>query len=763
MFLRNKGFFILILSIGVVLTLFIGVNAQQQEGARKIVTDVRIENNKIISTQTILSKIKTKPNTVFTQEFINEDLKRLYSTDYFSDVSVDIEEFKDGIAVTFIVTEKPVLSEIIFEGNKSINTKRLNSFLAIKTGETLDMRILKNDLDKVEEYYGKKGFHKVKIDYEIDVNEVTNEAILYILIEEGIRYRIARIFVKGNKSISAKEILKSMKTRRDTLLTSGFFKEEVFERDLERIKALYLVRGYSDVKIDPQLDYNPDQKKMYITLLIDEGKQYKVGTVKIFGNHLFTEKDIRKVLEMKEEDIFNQLSSEEDCASISALYFDKGYIFAHIRPQTVFNEKTQKIDITYSIAEGELAYIDKVIIRGNDKTKDVVIRRELRFTPGEPFDGKKLQRSKERIYNLGFFEEVTYDIEPGSAPDKKNLIVNVKETKTGEFSFGAGYSTVDRFVAFIQVTQRNFDITNWPTFTGAGQELTIKADFGTKRQDYVLNFTEPWIFGYPLSCGLDGYRTFRGTWEDFDERRTGGDIRFGKEFTENTIGNLMYKFEQVEISNLTPDVGIDVIQEEGTHPLSRILLGFRNDVRDNRYFPSKGHVINGSAQCAGTFLGGYSNYFKIEAEGRKYFTHFEKLILELRLGMGFAEELHGSTTVPIYERFFLGGPNTIRGYKFHHVGPKDAAGHPIGGKVMLMGSAEYTFPLIAHLRGAVFFDGGNVWKDINEFGSTFKTSVGAGVRVKTPLGPVKIDYGYGLNYDPGDKRGRWEFNMSREF
>jgi outer membrane protein insertion porin family len=755
-----KGFLgnLLILFISVFI-IYISASAENEE---KLVTDVRIENNKTISTQTILSKIKTRPGTIFSQEIINEDLKRLYATDYFTDVSVDIKEFNGGYVVTFKVREKPVLSEIIFEGNKSISTERLKALLTVEVGKTLDMRILKDNLDKARKLYEKKGFHKVKIDYEIDVNEITNEAILYILVEEGIRYRIARIFVKGNRAISTKEILRSMKTRRDTLLTSGFFKEEAFEQDLERIKSLYLKRGYSDVKIDPQLDYNASKKIMYITLLIDEGKQYRVGKIEISGNEKFASEDIRKTLKMNEGDTFSQVSLEEDASSISGFYFERGFIFAQVKPEAVFNEKTQKIDITYYIQEGELAYIDKVIIRGNDKTKDIVIRRELRFAPGEPFDGKKLQRSKERLYNLGFFEEVTYDTEPSLEPNKKNLVVNVKETKTGEFSFGAGYSSLDKFIGFVQIAQRNFDIANPPTFTGDGQELKLKASFGTERENYLLSFTEPWIFDYPLSFGFDGFRTFR-SWEDFDLERTGGDIRFSKEFTDYTKGDLMYKFEEVNMSSVGVDVSSEIRDEEGAHNLSRLLLGLRNDTRDNTYFPTKGHILSSSLEYAGTFLGGDKDYFKIEGEGRQYFTHFKKFVLELRLRVGFTEELSSSSNIPVYECFYLGGPETIRGYRWNHVSPKDAAGNPIGGKSMLVANAEYTFPIITNIRGAIFYDAGNAWREIDDFGSDFKSAVGVGVRVKTPLGPIKVDYGYGLDYDPGEQKGRFHFSMSRSF
>lgn len=734
---------------------------QQQEDS-KIITDVHIKNNKTISTQIILSKIKTKPNTPFTQELINEDLKRLYATDYFTDVSVEVDNSKGGYEVTFVVTEKPVLAEIIFKGNKNINVKALSAFLTVEKGKTLDMRTLKSNLDKIKNFYEKKGFHKAAIDYKIDVNKTTNGAVLSILIEEGVRYRIACIFVKGNAHISNKEILKLMKTKQDTLLTAGFFKKEVFEQDLERIKAFYLKKGYSDIKIDSQIDYEHGRKSMYITLLVDEGRQYRVGDIKITDNKIADNRDIFKTLAMKEGDIFNQVSLEEDVSNISAFYFEKGYIFVQIKPAATFDETTQKINVDYKIEEGDLAYIDKVVIKGNFKTKDVVVRRELRFVPGDAFDGKKLQRSKERLYNLGFFEEITYDIAPAVEPNKKDLIVNVKEAKTGEFSFGAGYSSIDKLIGFVQIAQKNFDIANPPGFTGDGQELKLRASFGTERKNYLLSFTEPWFLDYPVSFGFDGYNTFRGE-EDYDVERTGGDIRLGKEFTDYTKGDLMYKLEEVRVSNIGRDVSSDIRDEEGTSRLSTLMLGLRNDTRDSIYLPSRGHLLGSSVEYAGTFLGGNKEYFKIQGEGTKYVSYFKNFILELHLAVGFIEELGSTSKVPVYERFYLGGPDTVRGYTWRHVSPKDNAGNPVGGKAMAAANVEYSFPLVTNLRGAVFYDSGNAWESFNEFGSSFKSSVGAGVRVRTPLGPIKVDYGYGLDYDKGEKKGKLHFSMSREF
>jgi outer membrane protein insertion porin family len=454
------------------------------------------------------------------------------------------------------------------------------------------------------------------------------------------------------------------------------------------------------------------------------------------------------------------------------VYFDRGYIFAKVQEITSLNPQTEKVDINYKIAENEIAYVNKIKIRGNVKTKDVVIRRELRIYPQDRFDGEKLRRSKERLRNLGFFEEVSYDTQDTDRPNYKDLIVEVKEAKTGIFSFGGGYSTIDEFVGFIEIEQRNFDWRNFPYFTGDGQDLKLRTQWGSVHNSYNLSFTEPWIFDYPLSFGFDAYKLSHDRESDvgygYNEDRTGGDLRLAKELSEYVKGSLMYRFDQIEISDVSSSASSDLKKEEGKNSISSVEFGVAYDSRDNIFNPSKGVIYDSRLEVAGGLFGADKDFWKLQTRASKYFPLFRGSVLELRARVGLADAFGNSTELPIYERFFAGGAYTIRGYEERMVGPIDAASQdPLGGESMLVVNLEYTYPVFNLLKLAVFCDTGNVWRKLSDIaGGDFKSALGVGLRIKTPMGPVRLDFGIPLNKQPGEEarsNGRVHFSMGYGF
>lgn len=743
-------------------------STQMQQELKKVKT-VEVRQNKTVSTQTIISKIRTSPGEVFSREILNEDIKRLYSLGYFTDVSVDVQEYKDGLKVIFIITEKSIIKQVLFSGNRSIRDKKLQEIVKSKVGEFLDNRQLKDDVTEIYRLYEKKGFHLANIDSDISIDTSTNKATVTFKIDEGVKSKVKTITITGNKSFRTGKLLKLIKTKRAGLFSAGFFKKDVVDEDIERLKIFYEDNGFINVKITPHTEYTKDNRFINISIEIEEGNKYQVGDIRIKGNKVFSVEEIFSKLKMKTGSIFSRNALKKDEQNVHDLYFEKGYIFADARADTLLNEKTENIDISYNIIEGEVCYVDKIIIKGNTKTKDVVIRRELRIFPGDQFDGVKLRRSKEKLYNLGFFEEISYDIEEGSSPTKKNLVVTVKETKTGEFSFGGGYSSIDRLVGFIEIAQNNFDIMNFPNFTGAGQSLKVRAELGRTRKDYLISFTEPWIFDRPILFGFDLYRTthYRSGTSGFsyDEQRTGGDMRLGKAFGEFNRGDLTYRLEEVKISDVPTNASADFKAEEGTNTVSSLMCQVSRDTRDSVFNPTRGYTGYFSTEIAGGPFGADKDFIKNLAGVSVYFTHFEDFVLELKLRGGTVDTFSDAPKVPIYERFFAGGANTIRGYKERKIGPKDISGEPIGGESMIIANVEYTFPLFEYIKGAAFYDVGNVWEKLSDIGSgDYKSGTGLGVRIKTPIGPVRLDYGFPLDEPPGEKKkGRFYFSMSRGF
>jgi len=763
-FLKNtvKTSFILTFCILTSVLFLNPVLSQEQDPDEIRVTDIQIIGQKAVSTQTILIQLKTKTGTAFNQSVLSQDLKRLYATGYFSDINVEVQDQENGKKVIFTVREKPVLTEITIQGNKALKEDDLRSQISSNVKDFLDSQQIKEDISIIKKSYIRKGYSQAKIDSQIDINEPTNQATCTITINEGPRVRVEKITVKGNRAFKTKKILKWMSTRRNTLLTSGFFKQEVFDQDLEKIEYFYKDQGYLDATIKHDFEYN--RKKMYITLTIEEGHQYLTGDISIKGNKLYPDSELSTQLELKTGDIFSDIAVRQQAYKVQEYYFERGYIETRVGFNHILNSQTGKLDVIFSVKEGGLFYVNRIDIQGNLKTRDVVIRRELRILPGERFDGTKIQRSRERLYNLGFFEEVNFDTKPSEKPDRKDMVVKVKETKTGEFSFGAGYSSIDHIIGFLQVTQKNFDWRNYPTFTGDGQKLRFRAEFGSRRKDYELSFTEPWIFNRPISFGFDLYsRTSQR--RDYDETRRGGDIRLGKALGEYTRIDGMYKAEQVKIFDVASDAVSDVRLEEGTNIISSTTISLTRDTRDNVFNPVKGSLKRSSLQLAGGPFFGDKDFAKIDLLTSWYYNILKKTVLELKLRGGYVENYGDTERVPIYERFFAGGATTIRGYEDQYIGPIQN-GDPVGGKTMLLGNLEYTIPLVKNLKTALFYDTGYVWSKPSDIDpSDVRSSIGAGIRIKTPIGPVKLDYGYGLDYTSDDKdhNGRFHFSMSHGF
>ncbi len=755
--------------------------------ALKNVTAMEVVGNKSISTNVIISKMKTRIGSAYQENIVSDDLKRLYLLGFFSDIKIDTQDYKDGLKVIINVVERPIIEKITFSGMNLITLKddKLKQQLKSRETQYLDYPSLAEDARILKKMYEKMGYSQAEITYKVDLDAEKNKAKIEFSIVEGRKVRIKDIIIAGNKTFSSGRVLKLLKTKRAWFFNAGVLKDEVLTEDIARIKSFYQREGFTDVTVD--YGVKPDAKKPYllfIAIKITEGKKYLVGSVIVKGNKEITEKEIlSRLTDCVPGKVFSQEAMKKDITNVQGLYFDRGYISAQVQESTIVNAESGRVDITYAIAENQVVYVDKIKIRGNIKTKDLVIRRELRIHPGEKFDGEKLRRSKERLTNLGYFDEVSYDTEEAGEPDKKNLVVDVKETKTGSFSFGGGYSTVDQFIGFVEVEQKNFDWKNWPYFTGAGQNLKVRASIGNLSQGYELSFTEPWMFDYPVSFGFDLYRRTHKRNTDvgygYDETVTGGDLRLGKELSEYLRGDLMYRLDQLDIKNPSSDASADLTAEVGKNSISVISPSLTYDSRDNVFDTRKGDLFTASFDFAGGPAGGDKNYTKFFARASHYFPMPRGAVLEVRGRLGLAEPYGSTKKIPIYERFFAGGAYTIRGYEERKVGPVDPKSKdPLGGASMAVGNIEYTYPLFSFLKVAAFYDVGNVWEKMGDIFSNkdangvsdsggLKSGFGLGLRIKTPIGPIMLDYGIPLDKEPGEsskkKGGRFHFSASHGF
>jgi len=751
----------------------------------EIVTTIEIKGNKSISSNVVISKMKTKVGASYQENVASDDLKRLYLLGFFEDIKMDTESHKGGVKVIVTVVERPIIEKITFSGITHITMKdeKLKDSLKSKEGQYLDYPNLAEDIQTFKKMYDKMGYSRAEIIYKVDIDKETNKAKVNFDAVEGKKMRIGAITIEGNKAFSDSKILRLIKTKKAWLFNAGVLKEEVLGEDMDRIKAFYRKNGFIDAVVDYEVTSDDKKSMYYIIITVEEGKKFLVGSVTIAGNKDISEKEIlARIQEATPDKVYNPDAVRVDAANVQGLYFDRGYISAQVEDSTSVDPATNRVNITYNIIENEVTYVDKIMIVGNVKTKDVVVRRELRIKPGERFDGEKLRRSKERLQNLGFFEDVSYDTKDTDTANKKDLVVDVKEAKTGAFSFGGGYSTVDQFVGFVEVEQKNFDWKNFPYFTGAGQNLKFRASFGSTTDGFDLSFTEPWLFDYPVSFGFDGYKRKHDRDTDvgygYDEDITGGDIRLGREFSEYISGNMAYRYETIKIGNISDDATNDLRDEVGTNGISSMEWALSFDSRNNVFDTTKGNLFTGGLTLAGGPFGGDKDFWKFAGRASHYFPLVNNSVLEIRGRVGLADPYSNTKKIPIYERFFAGGADTIRGYHERGIGPVDPVSKdPLGGDSFFVGNIEYTYPLFDFLKVAAFYDVGNVWQKMGDIFSGSDTSdplntgglksgIGFGVRIKTPIGPIKLDYGIPMNKEPGEDSigsGRFHFSMSQGF
>lgn len=724
-----------------------------------IVGKINITGNKRMDTDAIIVKIKTKVGSAFDGEQIRNDIKAIYDTGYFDDIVVDLADTAIGKELTFILKEKPIIKRITITGNKELTEEKLKESITIKTNTTLNRIILKENAEKIKALYANEGYYLAKVEPVVNVEKGV-EAQVNFQIDEGEKVRIKKIVIIGNKKMAEKQIKNAMNTSEAGFFSfftkSGVYQEHLFQNDLNLIMGLYFDNGYIQANItDSNITLSSDKKWLYITIAVSEGEQFKVAKMDIQGDILKTKKDIMENVKTKSGNVFSRKIVGQDITKIGDMYGDEGYANADVNPVTKVNTEDKTVDITFDIHKGEPVYIEKVNITGNTVTRDKVIRREVEVEEGKLYSSTGMKRSRSNLKRLGYFEDVAITTQPGSAENKMVVDVNVKERPTGSFSVGAGYSSSDNFIATASVTQKNL--------FGTGKQLDLSATLSGSSQKYNLSLTEPWLFDKPISAGIDIFKTSR-EYTDFTRDSNGFDIRFGFPlYKRDTRGYLTYKLENVEVTDIATDASELIKAQEGENLISSITVAARRDTRDDAFFPSEGSTLLFSLEFAGEPIGGDVNFVKYVFEGIKYFSMPWETVIAARGVVGFLQG-HSGKEAPIYERFFLGGINSIRGFETRSVGPRDPeTNEVIGGDSEAFVNIEYIFPLFPEqkVKGLVFFDTGNAWD--GEFLSDLRYSAGLGVRWHSPFGPLRFEWGYNLDKKDDEEASQFEFSIGAGF
>lgn len=708
-----------------------------------IVTAIEVRGNVRVATLIILAQLKTKVGEEHSPAIIRDDIGRLFALGYFRDIKIEELPYEEGRKIIFIVTEKPAIREINLKGTKALRKGSVREILTLKTGDIFSERLLKEDVDRIITLYREKGHHLVEV--KTDVRRIADEIVVDFIINEGVAARVRKIEIKGNELVSERKIKRVMATRVHRFLQAGVFRDDLFKDDSLRIITLYRDEGFLQARIvDTEIRFENKGRWAYLTIEVEEGHRFSTGEVAIYGNLLFSDEELMGLLQLRTNDTFSPAGLSRDRGRIESRYAEHGHIFARAEIEIRLDEERKEVNIIYHITEGALIHVEKIDIRGNKTTRDDVIRRELTIKPGDVFNRSEVERSRLRVHGLGFFYMVNWWTTEGSATDRKNLIFEVEERKTGTLLFGISYGG-GGLGGMISVSQDNFDITNPPTFTGGGQKMKLEADIGRKRTRYNLSFTEPWLFDRPMLFGFDIHSATRD-WTFHTEERVGWQLRLGHSLGEFLYGTVAYKHEDVTIADVKAGAPPHILATKGTFTTNSLILGLVDDQRNMPVHPTSGHRSSITAEIAGGMLGGNVEFNKYTGETRWFFTPFEeleRLVLDLRLRGGFVTD-----DAPFFERFFLGGVHTVRGYPERGLGPVDGTGEPLGGDEMLIFNAELTYPLVRDIRLAAFLDAGYLRAE--NHGSFSGIGIGVGLGLNTPIGPVRLDYGYSIERERGE-------------
>ncbi len=752
-----------------------------------------------VSEQVVRANMVLREDTDLDEALIDRDIRSLYKTGIFEFIEVKREQLA-GNTVNLVVevTPKFRILTVSYEGNKAVKSRRLAKEIKTVANGPLDERQIKEDAQKIYEYYQKHGYNQAQATYTIDRNRTTGFSVVTFKVREGARVKIAAVNFVGNDHVTAKRLRKEMETKKwhmfSWLMGNGRLKDDEFDTDLGKLRDYYQEQGYLDAEIAEDkvtFDY-PKPDKLVITIRVVEGRQYRLGEISFSGNKIFPERLLRLLPREHRGVVFTPSKLDKDTESIEDFYNRGGYLQTRVRLVRKPNLQTGNIDVEYQINESEQFQVESIKIEGNTKTKSVVILRELVLGPGDIFDGVRMKISKLRLENTRFFEDpVNVTDESTNIPGRRTLKISVKEARTGNLTFGAGFSSLERAVVFAEVTQSNFDLFNRRSFfQGDGQKFRLKFQIGSQSSELLMAFEEPYLFERELALGFQLYRTtseYNSAY--YAEIRTGGEVYLRKRLFNWLESRLSYTYEIVDIANVNVNAPPSIQFLEGKTTTSRIGLSFIQDTRDKIINTTRGHRADLELSLAGGPLQGDNNYYKIEFRGSKFFpvAELQEQVLSVIGRIGVVESFGASdkpltrsiitgrdpttglpiTTpitfipgVPFYDRFFLGGPQDLRGYEYRKVGPKDASGEPIGGKTYGFFSLEYSFDIVKPVRAAVFYDAGFVNVAAYDFSPLdYNDNFGVGLRLFVAGAPLSLDFGIPLKHDRFNKKGN-QFNFS---
>lgn len=731
------------------------------------------------------ANVQSRKGGHYSERAVNDDIKRLHAMGMFSDVVSETRKTPDGkIDIIFKLLPKPVVTEIRFVGNKKYPEKKLLEEIQIVPNVPLNDLALRNSADALRKFYQSKGLNDAIIEPVFEKIDDHHIRIVF-KIKENLRIRVGKVDFQTAKGEEVKvyepsELRDSIANRQSFLshpwfswmFDYGLLNRDELNRDKIRLREKYWKKGYLDFRVlDVKLTEDPGNPEiMNVVFLVEEGEPYKIGKVSFSGPERFKPEELVQLIPLKTGETYSSDTERASMDLIDHKYSRLGYADFGIRPMLSPNYKTHTVDVNFDVKEGPLYRINDIFISGNRYTKDYVIRRELPIIPGDPVDKNMVKLSRDRLMGMGYFNSVdAVSIRSENGPaDTKDIDIRVDEKRFIDARIGATWSDSDSLSGMLEITHKNMDILDpWNYFTGGGQRMRLLALMGLERYNFELDFTEPWLFGIPLRWDVSAY--FRNVeYDDWEERRIGFTTSLTKRiFDDFTTISGGYTFEQVRVHHMDKDMSEIFQSEKGDEYVGRLHLSLERDTRNSAMDPTSGYSISGLASITSKIFGASNNYMRLELKGTYHYAFFNDwFVLSLGGKVGFLSSIGTDERVPIFERYFLGGGDSVRGFPYRSIGPEDRNHDNYGGQTMYIFSAELSHPIYSIVRGAFFADIGDAGPDRFKF-NTVNIGVGYGLRVKLPSinAPIRLDLAFPVlnNQDGVSNSLRFHFNMGASF
>ncbi len=742
--------------------------ARTAHAASRVIQDIVVQGTDRVSEKTIFATIKSQKGLIYDASIVRADVKALYDLGYFSDVVVEMDEKPGGVILTFIFTEKPIITDIGFEGNRKIKTDDLRPEVTVATYQPLNEKQLAESIKKIREAYAKKGYYLAEVGTHVDT-EPDGKVVLVFDIQENEGVQVRRVDFVGNKAFSDDQLRNVVRTKKKGFLafltSSGKYKEEQLRQDTMLLTFHYLNHGYLRVKVQPpRVTISKDKRYIFVTFQVAEGKQYKIGKITMSGEILTTPQELISLLKTKPGEIYNQRKLEEDVMMLTERYGDQGYAYANILPDTIPDDDNLTADIDFKVTKGPSITVERININGNVTTRDKVIRRELKIKENDRYSERYLRESRERLMALGYFEEVNFATPRGSRDDTVDLNITVKERSTGSFNIGVGFSSAEKFILNASIQKENA--------FGYGISAQISAEFSKIRQMFMLSLRDPYFLDTNWMLGGSVYRSMY-RYIDFRRKALGGNIDLGRRFLDHWSVTLGYKIEDVEVDDFSFAVP-QLFRDNASGLTSGLTLSVAHDTRNNRIMPTKGTYNILTTELSGAYLGGDNDFFRVNYRSMFYYPIWKSVVFKIFGRIGYVRSLNDNP-VPLYERFFTGGVFSLRGYSPNSVGPMlripSGPGGPVtdfvyGGDKLLLFVTELEFPIYdpAGLRWVLFFDAGNAFAESENYSLTnLRLDAGFGLRWNSPMGPLRFEWGFPINPRAQDSAVVFNFTVGNFF